>query len=103
MIEIGRRGFFTGLIALVAAPAVIRVAPLMPISTRHIPLYVPVSWLDNTLLDVPRRFSDLKLHAWPQPQGAAWVNINDYDPGFVKVWAARLREEAERTRWRGYA
>jgi hypothetical protein len=32
MIETGRRGFLTGLTALVAAPAIIRVAPLMKIS-----------------------------------------------------------------------
>jgi hypothetical protein len=103
MIEIGRRGFFTGLIALIAAPAVIRVAPLMPISTRHVPLYVPVSWLDNTLLDVLHRVPDLKAHAWPRPLDDNWVNINDYDPAFVKAWADRIREEGDRRGMRGYA
>jgi hypothetical protein len=50
MIEIGRRRFVAGLLGLVAAPAIIRVAPLMPISTRHTPLYIPINWLHDVAL-----------------------------------------------------
>jgi hypothetical protein len=67
---------------------VIRVAPLMPISARHTPLYVPVNWLDDDVLIGAR--ATLKLHAWPRPLGPNWVNLNDYDPGFVADWARRL-------------
>lgn len=99
-IEIGRRGFLTGLVALVAAPAVIRVAPLMPISPRWTPAYVPMPWLGEILIKDPKidvllqRYGmkafplggqDLKAHAWPRPLAPNWVNINDFDPGYVRA------------------
>jgi hypothetical protein len=90
MIEVGRRGFITGLAALVAAPAVIRVAPLMKISTRLTPLYVPVDWLADAIIDMDARVArvELEKHAWPQPLADNWINIRDYDPDFVRQWAA---------------
>lgn len=104
MIEVGRRGFITGLIALtaVSAPAVIRVAPLMRISKRFTPMYVPVNWLLDTInangFVVPRR--ELELHSWPRPMGSAWIDLNDYDPDFVRGWASRLEEESNQApRW----
>jgi hypothetical protein len=93
MIEIGRRGFFTGLAALVAAPAIIRVAPLMKISTRLTPLYVPMQWLD-TILDMEKRI-DLKNHAWPRPLGVGWVDLNNFDPALVKQWAGQIDDGGE--------
>jgi hypothetical protein len=84
MIEIGRRGFFTGLVALVAAPAVIRVAPLMKISVVRHPLYVPASWLHEAI----RNGLDLESHGWSRPMADNWINLNDYDPGFVQQWAS---------------
>jgi hypothetical protein len=116
MIEVGRRGFITGLAALVAAPAVIRVAPLMKISTRFTPMYVPVSWLADALDElvivgtamvrvtadirsvIPR--AELEKHAWSRPLCDTWVDINDHDPAYVRDWAKRLDEEADqRPRW----
>jgi hypothetical protein len=85
MIEIGRRGFFTGLAALVAAPAIIRVAPLMKISVmRHMPLYVPASWLNETI----RNGVDLESHGWSRPMADNWINLYDFDPAFAAKWAA---------------
>jgi hypothetical protein len=84
MIEIGRRGFITGLAALVAAPAIVRVETLMPISVRHMPLYVPVSWLHEAI----RNGVDLESHAWSRPMADNWINLHDYDPGFATKWAA---------------
>jgi hypothetical protein len=100
MIEIGRRGFFTGLAALVAAPAIIRVAPLMPISVRHMPRYVPASWLAEWLdtrakgmeLLGLRDLNELRNHAWSKPMADNWVNVNDYDPAFVRTWAKQIAE-----------
>jgi hypothetical protein len=97
MIEIGRRGFFTGLVALVAAPAVIRVAPLMKISTRLTPLYVPVSWLTDSILGMESRVDRIELekHAWPHPLADNWINLRDYDPAFVKQWAVQIDDGGE--------
>jgi len=97
MIEIGRRGFFTGLVALVAAPAVIRVAPLMKISTRLTPLYVPVSWLSDAVRDMGKRVDRIELerHAWSKPMADNWINIRDYDPAFVKQWAVQIDDGGE--------
>ena len=92
MIEVGRRGFIIGLGALVAAPAVIRIAPLMPISTRFLALYVPVNWLEPGL-----SVADLKSHAWPRPLGDTWIDINSHDPAFVRQWIDRL--DRERDEW----
>jgi hypothetical protein len=116
MIEVGRRGFITGLVALVAAPAVIRVAPLMKISTRFTPMYVPVSWLADALDElaisgtvvtrvsadgarkvIPR--AELEKHAWSRQLDDTWVNIYDYNPDYVSAWAKRLDEADERLRW----
>lgn len=100
---IGRRGFITGLAALVAAPAVIRVAPLMRISSLHTPLYVPASWLAEWLDTRAQGMAmlgsraamlglgdcdlrELRSHAWSRPMADNWVNVNDYDPSFVKLW-----------------
>lgn len=83
---IGRRGFITGLAALVAAPAIIRVAPLMKISTAHTPIYVPINWLTEDML--ARGGKPLKPHGWPRPLADNWVNLNDYDPSFVRLNAA---------------
>jgi hypothetical protein len=105
MIEIGRRGFFTGLAALVVAPAVIRVAPLMKISVRHTPLYVPAQWLAGWLdarenglqmfgLDTGD-LNELRSHAWSTPMAESWVNVNDYDPAFVRQWAKAELDEVE--------
>jgi hypothetical protein len=106
VIELGRRGFITGLAALVAAPAVIRVAPLMKISKRFMPMYVPINWLFDTVdiggCPVPRSapYHELKLHAWPRPLGPMWVDINDHDPDYVRHWVKRIEEESdERLRW----
>jgi hypothetical protein len=91
MIEIGRRGFFTGLAALVAAPAVIRVAPLMKISTRLTPLYVPIDWLADAIIDMGNRVERIELekHAWSRPLGDNWINLRDYDPDFVRQWTGK--------------
>jgi hypothetical protein len=91
MIEVGRRGFITGLAALVAAPAVIRVAPLMPISVRHTPLYVPIDWLADSILDMGKRVDRIELerHAWTHPLADNWINIRDYDPDFVRQWTGQ--------------
>jgi hypothetical protein len=84
MIEIGRRGFITGLVALVAAPAIVRVETLMPISVmRHMPLYVPASWLAEAI----RNGVDLESHGWSRPMADNWVNFHDYDPAFAAKWA----------------
>jgi hypothetical protein len=110
MLEVGRRGFITGLAALVAAPAVIRVAPLMKISTRFAPMYVPVNWLADALDELAitggamwratpdggRKFiprHELEKHAWPHPLSDTWVNVNDYDPAYVRDWAKRLDDD----------
>jgi hypothetical protein len=91
MIEIGRRGFITGLAAFVAAPAVIRIAPLMPISSRFAPLYVPAQWLGE---DWTYQWKvDLKQHAWPRRLHDTWIDINDFDPKFVKDLVERLNRE----------
>lgn len=97
MIELGRRGFLTGLAALVAAPAVIRVAPLMKISTARIPLYVPVNWLADIALIDPKSVAHLKSHAWPRPMADNWVDINnDVDSSFLQDWVRRVDlEESE--------
>jgi len=104
MIEIGRRGFITGLAALVAAPAIIRVAPLMKISTRLTPLYVPIDWLADAIIDMGNRVErtglgklerielerleriELEKHAWSRPLADNWINLRDYDPDFVRQW-----------------
>jgi hypothetical protein len=119
MIEVGRRGLITAL----AAPAVIRVAPLMPISTRFTPLYVPINWLADDvlfqrygmapfpvegqrygeltdeavgrLIDEITGLKNFKQHAWPRPLSENWVNINDLDPGYVRQWANRIDLESE--------
>jgi hypothetical protein len=70
MIDVGRRSFVFGLGAALAAPAVIRVAPLMPISPRFTPLYVPVNRLGWTM-ELAEAFAEgvhlawLKDHGWP--------------------------------------
>jgi hypothetical protein len=87
MIEIGRRGFITGLIALVAAPAIVRVETLMPISVRHTPLYVPASWLHQSIHNGERWIADLESHAWTEPLADNWINLHDYDPAFAAKWA----------------
>lgn len=107
MIELGRRGFLTGLAALVAAPAIIRVAPLMPISSLHTPLYVPASWLNEWLdlkaqgmemLGLSRNdLRELRGHAWSRRMADNWIDVNDFDPGYVRA----LREPED---WfRGYS
>jgi len=70
---------------------VIRIAPLMPISTRVTPLYVPVNWLLE--LSGERRRIDLEQHGWPRPLADHWVNIRDYDPGYVRAFAERLEND----------
>ena len=105
MIEIGRRGFITGLVALVAAPAIVRVESIMPISIRHTPLYVPASWLGEWLQarDMGLKLlgatdltdSELRRHAWSRPMADNWVNVNDYDPAFVKQWARQIDADGE--------
>jgi hypothetical protein len=92
---IGRRGFITGLAALVAAPAVIRVAPLMKISTRHMPLYVPASWLHEAI----RNGVDLEAHGWSRPMADNWINLHDYDPAFAAKWAATDLVEQNAEYW----
>jgi hypothetical protein len=120
MIEVGRRGFITGLAALVAAPAVVGVAPLMPISTRFAPLYVPINWVADIAevyngaewRDIPNWLNEENVaramacrrvfeeHAWPRPLAAHWVNMRDHDPGFVRALVKRFDEENERN-WFG--
>ena len=113
MIDIGRRGFITGLTALVASPAIIRVSTVMPISMRHVPLFVPINWFADDVLfqlyglkqiqsaDVDKLIAEItglknfKQHAWPRPMGDNWVNINDLDPGYVRQWANRIDLESE--------
>lgn len=102
-IEVGRRGFITGLAALVAAPAVLRVAPIMPISTRFTPMYVPVIWLSEGWRAGMKPASDLKQHSWPRPMGEHWINLNDYDADYARAWARQLEAEFDmdliRARW----
>ncbi len=82
---INRRGFITGLAALIAAPAIVRVETLMPISVRrHMPLYVPASWLHEAI----RNGVDLESHGWSRPMADNWINLHDYDPSFAAKWAA---------------
>jgi hypothetical protein len=94
MIEIGRRGFITGLVALVAAPAIVRVAPLMKISTRHTPLYVPANWLteESLLRDMAAIRETFEAHAWPRPLADNWIDVRDFDPAFVRQWTERKDE-----------
>lgn len=94
---IGRRGFITGLAALVAAPALVRVESIMPISTRFTPVYVPITWLTEDMLvgAMADRDKLLKPHGWPRPLADNWVNLNDYDPGFVKQWAFKVDDGGE--------
>jgi hypothetical protein len=107
MIEIGRRRFITGLAALVAAPAVIRIAPLMPISSRFVPCYVPVVWLSGLAESFNRTkeiyaaqlLGDLKNHGWPRPLEDSWININDYDPAFAADWIRRIERERHHGPW----
>jgi hypothetical protein len=93
--------FLIGLGAALAAPAVIRVAPLMPISTRCTPLYVPVNWpTDEWRWDpewavasrgpiIPRDpLWFFGAHGWPRPLADAWINIRDCDPAFARAWGA---------------
>lgn len=95
---IGRRGFITGLAALVAAPAIVRVEMIMPVSARHTPLYVPIDWLAEKynmqpfpLNEQDKQFlADLKPHAWSRPMADNWVDLNDHDPTFVKQWVRAL-------------
>ena len=93
MIELGRRGFITGLAALVAAPAIIRVAPLMPISTRFTPAYVPVIWFAEGWRADLKPIGDLKKHSWPRPMGEHWIDLNDCDVDYVQSWARQLEAE----------
>jgi hypothetical protein len=85
-----RRGFLLSVAAAIAAPAVIRFAPLMRISTRHAPLYVPINWLaDTSFEDIAtgaalRRFDK---HGWPRPLGENWINLRDFEPDYVLAWA----------------
>jgi hypothetical protein len=99
MIEIGRRRFITGLAALVAAPAVIRIAPLMPISSRHIPLYVPAQWLLNPNDWTYEWKDDLEVHAWRERLHADWVNLNDHNPAFVEALVRRTELERYQGPW----
>lgn len=56
---IGRRGFITGLVALVAAPAIVRAGSLMPVKIMIEPVYGvgPVmraidGWSETTLYEI---------------------------------------------------
>lgn len=102
---IGRRGFITGLAALVAAPAVIRVAELMPISTRFTPLYVPIDWLAMKYGMMPRPLTinaalraEFREHGWSKPMADNWVDLNDHDPEYVRMWEC----ESDKNWFRGY-
>lgn len=109
-----RRGFLLGLGALVAAPAVIRVAQLMPISTRLTPAYVPIDWLklkygmepfplDEVCLSsagIEPFLKSLKAHGWSKPMADNWIDLNDFDPGYVQ---AQLALAIDRDWFRGYA
>lgn len=55
MIELSRRGFFGGAVGLVAAPAIIRVAKLMPV--RRVPMTGEMSLLYKN--DMLREFTKL--------------------------------------------
>jgi hypothetical protein len=84
----------TGLAALVAAPAVIRIAPLMPISSRWMPLYVPIQWLDEEVVVAAMANRHLlKPHAWPRPLADNWINLHDYDPAYVRNWLRQGRND----------
>lgn len=93
-----RRGFLLGLGALVAAPAIIRVAPLMPISTRWTPAYVPIDWLAEKygMLPYPlpsQAFRELLQHGWSRPMADNWVDLNDHDPNYVRQQLALQRDD----------
>jgi hypothetical protein len=59
---------------------------------------VPASWLAEWLkardaglkllgsTDLTDR--ELRSHGWSRPMADNWINVNDYDPAFVKQWAA---------------
>lgn len=122
MIEIGRRGFFTGLAALIAAPAIIRVAPLMPISSRWTPAYVPIDWLAQQYGMLPEPLggqdewlalraegmkllglAELRKHGWSRPMADNWVDINDHDPGYIRQWALNESDWGRGQHWWGNA
>ena len=71
-----RRGLITGLASLIAAPAIIRVAPIMPVK---VPLVVPatlmpVEFLAPQYLIADRRFLEEFTRAVLESYGAEQVN-----------------------------
>lgn len=65
MIEVGRRSFVTGLIALVAAPAIVRAGSLMPVKVY---LVVDPSDIAELLIRLEER-SELFDHQYSQRYG----------------------------------
>jgi hypothetical protein len=98
---LSRRAFVVGLIS---APAVVRIASLMPV--RQQPVYAHALWVDAA------SFADLKLHGWgeadllrcPSLSREFLFNVLDFDPTYVRRYAAALEETNLRdweSSWRG--
>jgi hypothetical protein len=80
---LSRRSFIGGLTALIAAPAIIRVATLMPIKV-HEPLIVPQS-----ILMPPTAHWVSSLNDWGP--GSDMQNIVDEAVAYENYWASTLK------------
>jgi hypothetical protein len=108
MTEIGRRSFLTGLVALVAAPAIVRVANIMPVKVME-PIQDAVTYqrgltyaLDLRVGDIirsdGRNFIITAVSQSSSPAGL-WYNaqskivtypLGGFDPGDVALVGKRL-------------
>ncbi len=86
MLDTSRRGFITGLISLVASPAIVRVASLMPVK-QMLPapftyIYGPPTWLGDGVVPVHQVYfkgrmyfiagNDAIVHWEKLPEGGIW-------------------------------
>lgn len=64
---IGRRNFITGLVSLVAAPAIVRAGSLMPVKTVSLRSVITPSEMGIDLFDFEVMMADLvRVYAVPQ-------------------------------------
>lgn len=84
MVEIARRSFITGLVALVAAPAIVRVGSLMPVKT--------VLWSTDDIA----KLLDQRIDAYLGTEPAFFIRYSGYEPLHVidPNWVSA--EEAKR-------